>query len=66
MIFYGAIGVIAGGRIGYMLFYNFEIFLANPLTTFAVQNGGMSFHGGFIGVIVAMVLFNRKYNKTFF
>jgi phosphatidylglycerol:prolipoprotein diacylglycerol transferase len=66
MIFYGAIGVVAGGRLGYMLFYNFDIFLSNPLTVFAVQNGGMSFHGGFLGVLLAMVLFNRKYNKTFF
>jgi phosphatidylglycerol:prolipoprotein diacylglycerol transferase len=66
MIFYGAMGVVAGGRLGYMLFYNFDIFLSNPLTVFAVQNGGMSFHGGFLGVLLAMVLFNRKYNKTFF
>jgi phosphatidylglycerol:prolipoprotein diacylglycerol transferase len=55
MIFYGAIGVVAGGRFGYMLFYNFDIFLSNPLTVFAVQNGGMSFHGGFLGVLLAMV-----------
>ncbi|AYQ56651.1 Prolipoprotein diacylglyceryl transferase [Bathymodiolus thermophilus thioautotrophic gill symbiont] len=66
MIFYGAIGVVAGGRLGYMLFYNLDIFLANPLTVFAVQNGGMSFHGGLLGVILAMILFNRKYNKAFF
>ncbi|CAC9434983.1 Prolipoprotein diacylglyceryl transferase [uncultured Gammaproteobacteria bacterium] len=66
MIFYGAIGVVAGGRLGYMLFYNLEVFLSDPLAIFAVQNGGMSFHGGFLGVAMAMVLFNRKYNKTFF
>ncbi|MDC9714539.1 MAG: prolipoprotein diacylglyceryl transferase [Gammaproteobacteria bacterium] len=66
MIFYGAIGVVVGGRLGYMLFYNLEAFLSDPLAIFAVQNGGMSFHGGFLGVALAMLLFNRKYNKTFF
>lgn len=66
MIFYGAIGVVAGGRLGYMLFYNFSTFLSDPLSIFSVQNGGMSFHGGFLGVLLAMHLFNRKYHKTFF
>mgnify|MGYP001562964189 CR=1 FL=1 len=66
MIFYGAIGVVFGGRIGYMLFYNLPSFLSDPLSIFALQDGGMSFHGGFLGVLLAMVLFNRKYNKTFF
>ncbi len=66
LIFYGAIGVVSGGRLGYMLFYNFLNFLSDPLLIFAIQDGGMSFHGGFLGVLLAMVLFNRKYNKTFF
>ncbi len=66
MIFYGAVGVILGGRIGYMLFYNFSVFLSNPLSVFSLQDGGMSFHGGFLGVWLSMLLFNRKYNKTFF
>ncbi len=66
MVFYGAIGVVFGGRIGYILFYNFGAFLSDPLSIFALQNGGMSFHGGFLGVLLAMVLFNRKHNKTFF
>lgn len=66
MIFYGAIGVVFGGRIGYMLFYNLPTFLLDPLSIFALQEGGMSFHGGFLGVLLAMVLFNRKHNKTFF
>ncbi|NYT26531.1 MAG: prolipoprotein diacylglyceryl transferase [Candidatus Thiodubiliella endoseptemdiera] len=66
LIFYGAIGVVAGGRLGYILFYNLGAFIADPLSIFALQNGGMSFHGGFIGVASAMWLFNRKYNKTFF
>jgi phosphatidylglycerol:prolipoprotein diacylglycerol transferase len=66
MIFYGAIGVVFGGRIGYMLFYNFAALLSDPLSILAVQDGGMSFHGGFLGVLLGMALFNRKYNKTFF
>lgn len=66
LIFYGAIGVVSGGRLGYMLFYNFVNFLSDPWLIFDIQDGGMSFHGGFLGVLLAMVLFNRKYNKTFF
>ncbi|WP_369177794.1 prolipoprotein diacylglyceryl transferase [Candidatus Thiodubiliella endoseptemdiera] len=66
LIFYGAIGVVAGGRLGYILFYNLGAFIADPLSIFALQNGGMSFHGGFLGVALAMWLFNRKYNKNFF
>ena len=66
LIFYGAIGVIVGGRLGYMLFYNLPHFLSDPLSIFAIQGGGMSFHGGFLGVLLAMVLFNRKYHKSFF
>lgn len=66
LIFYGAIGVVVGGRLGYVLFYNFGVFIADPLSVFAVQNGGMSFHGGLLGVILAMILFNRKYNKHLF
>jgi phosphatidylglycerol:prolipoprotein diacylglycerol transferase len=66
LIFYGAIGVIVGGRLGYMLFYNLPNFVADPLSIFAIQGGGMSFHGGFLGVLLAMALFNRKYHKNFF
>ena len=54
LIFYGAIGVIVGGRLGYMLFYNLPNFVADPLSIFAIQGGGMSFHGGFLGVLLAM------------
>ncbi len=64
MIFYGALGVILGGRIGYVILYQFSELLANPLFLFKVWEGGMSFHGGFIGVMVAMWLFARKYQKT--
>ena len=66
LVFYGALGVILGGRIGYMLFYQFDKLLAEPLMLFKVWQGGMSFHGGFIGVMLAMVLFARKYQKTAF
>lgn len=60
-LFYGALGVILGGRIGFVLFYQFDIFLQNPLDIFKVWQGGMSFHGGFLGVLIAMFFFNRKY-----
>ncbi|MDO4427142.1 MAG: prolipoprotein diacylglyceryl transferase [Moraxella sp.] len=64
LVFYGAMGVILGGRIGYVILYNFSELLANPLYLFKVWEGGMSFHGGFMGVIVAMLLFARKYQKS--
>lgn len=64
LIFWGAIGVILGGRLGYVLFYNFGQFLQDPLWLFAIWEGGMSFHGGLIGVIVVMYLFARKQGKT--
>ena len=66
LIFYGALGVVLGGRCGYVLFYNFNQFLANPLWLFHVWEGGMSFHGGLIGVLVAFYLFGRKVDKGFF
>ena len=59
---WGILGVILGGRIGYVLFYKFSDYLANPLDIFKVWEGGMSFHGGFLGVVVAMWLFGRKHN----
>ncbi len=66
LIFYGAIGAVLGGRIGYMLFYNFSEFLANPLSLVLIHQGGMSFHGGVLGVLCAIILFNKRYHKTFF
>ena len=53
-------GIILGGRLGYVLFYNLPFFIHNPLEIFAIWHGGMSFHGGLIGVIVATLLFVRK------
>ena len=66
MIFYGALGVVLGGRIGYMLFYNFSILLDDPIALFRVWEGGMSFHGGLLGVFVAMLMFGRRHKKSFF
>ncbi len=60
-LFYGALGVVLGGRIGYAIFYQGSYFLEHPLDIFKVWQGGMSFHGGFLGVLVAMCFFNRKY-----
>lgn len=57
LIFQCVIGVVVGGRLGYVLFYNLPYFLANPLQVFAVWEGGMSFHGGFLGVFVAGMIF---------
>ena len=62
LLFYGVIGVILGGRLGYVLFYKPEYYAAHPLEIFAVWQGGMSFHGGFLGVLVAMAWFARKHN----
>ncbi len=64
LIFYGALGVVLGGRIGYVLFYNFTAFLDNPLMLIQIYKGGMSFHGGLLGVIIAMFLYGKKINKS--
>ena len=61
MLFYGVFGVILGGRLGYVLFYNPDYYLAHPLEIFAVWKGGMSFHGGFLGVLLALWLWARKH-----
>lgn len=66
LIFYGAMGVILGGRLGYCLFYNLPYYASNPLEVFAVWDGGMSFHGGAIGVLLAFWWFAKKTHKTFF
>lgn len=65
LVFYGAMGVVLGGRLGYILFYNLSFYLTNPLKLFAVWEGGMSFHGGFLGVITAFLLFARKKGLSF-
>lgn len=57
---WAAIGIVLGGRVGYVLFYDFARYLQNPLDIFAVWQGGMSFHGGFAGTTLAMILFARS------
>lgn len=66
MLFYGALGVIIGGRTGYMLFYQFDLLMKDPLALLRIWQGGMSFHGGMLGVFVAMWLFGRKTGRSFF
>ena len=63
VLFYGVLGTVLGGRLGYVLFYKFSYYLAHPLEIFYVWEGGMSFHGGFLGVIFAMWLFSRRTGK---
>ncbi|EMP57530.1 prolipoprotein diacylglyceryl transferase [Marinobacter santoriniensis NKSG1] len=65
LLFYLALGVILGGRVGYVLFYNFDLFLADPLWLFRVWEGGMSFHGGLLGVMLAMWWYGRKVDAGF-
>ena len=59
-VLWAAVGVVAGGRVGYILFYDLPKYLANPLDIFAVWQGGMSFHGGILGVTLAMILIARR------
>lgn len=66
LLFYGALGVVLGGRIGYMLFYDLPALLHNPLNLFKVWDGGMSFHGGLLGVLFALWLFARRYRLPYF
>lgn len=65
LIFYGALGVILGGRVGYMLFYNTAQLMSQPLSLFKVWEGGMSFHGGLLGVTLAMWIFARRFKRSF-
>jgi phosphatidylglycerol:prolipoprotein diacylglycerol transferase len=66
LVFYGAVGTILGGRLGYMLFYDLPSLLDDPLQILRIWQGGMSFHGGLIGVLIALWLFARRFHKTFF
>ena len=65
-LFYAVLGVIIGGRVGSVIFYNFNHFLENPLYLFKIWEGGMSFHGGLIGVLIATWLYQRKRQWGFF
>ncbi|NOZ78425.1 MAG: prolipoprotein diacylglyceryl transferase [Acidobacteria bacterium] len=66
LVVYGAFGVLLGGRLGYILFYNLPTYAAHPLEVFAIWQGGMSFHGGLLGVLTAVWLFARRTGRTFF
>jgi phosphatidylglycerol:prolipoprotein diacylglycerol transferase len=65
LVFYGALGAVLGGRFGSVIFYNFDRFLADPLWLLRVWEGGMSFHGGFLGVLLAMYLYSRSIKRDF-
>jgi len=62
---YAILGIIIGGRLGYILFYNLTYYIKNPLQIFAIWQGGMSFHGGLIGTIIAIYLITKKHNINF-
>jgi phosphatidylglycerol:prolipoprotein diacylglycerol transferase len=66
VLFYGVLGVVLGGRLGYVLFYKPEFYLQHPAEILAVWQGGMSFHGGLLGVIAAMALFAKRQGLHFF
>jgi phosphatidylglycerol:prolipoprotein diacylglycerol transferase len=65
LLFYGVLGVVLGGRLGQVLFYEPGYYLSHPLEILAVWKGGMSFHGGFLGVLLALVFYARKTGRTF-
>ena len=66
LLFYIAMGVILGGRLGYVLFYGFDRLVDDPLWALRVWEGGMSFHGGLLGVLIAVAVFCRQYQKPWF
>ncbi|WP_070885026.1 prolipoprotein diacylglyceryl transferase [Pseudomonas argentinensis] len=66
LVFWVAMGVIVGGRLGYVLFYDLPAYIANPLLILEVWKGGMSFHGGLIGVMLATLWFAKRNGKSFF
>ena len=66
LVFYVAMGVVLGGRLGYIIFYEPSAYLADPIRIFYLQQGGMSFHGGLLGVLIAMWWYGKKTGRTFF
>ena len=64
LLFYAVLGVVLGGRLGYVLFYNPLQYLSRPLDIFAIWQGGMSFHGGLLGVVIASLIFCRRRTLT--
>ncbi|NUF28439.1 phosphatidylglycerol:prolipoprotein diacylglycerol transferase [Gilliamella bombicola] len=65
LLFWGFLGLFIGGRLGYVFFYNFDVFTKDPVILFKVWEGGMSFHGGLIGAICVIAIFAKKTKKTF-
>lgn len=65
LYFYLILGLVIGARLGYVLFYDLKMYLKNPLEIFAIWHGGMSFHGGLIGVLIVGILFSWKNKKSF-
>ena len=65
LLFWSFVGVIVGGRVGYVLFYQFSMFIDNPLYLFKIWAGGMSFHGGLLGVLTALLWQTKRLNTTF-
>ena len=65
LIFYAALGAVFGGRLGHVVFYNLTMYLSDPIAIFKVWEGGMSFHGGLIGVLIAMAVYGKTLGKDF-
>lgn len=65
LVFYGALGAVLGGRVGSVFFYNFDRFIEDPIWLFRVWEGGMSFHGGFLGVLIAFYFYTRSIRKDY-
>ena len=65
LLFFVALGVVLGGRFGYALFYNWAYYLQHPVSLLFIWEGGMSFHGGLLGVCVALYLYARRHQRTF-
>ena len=65
LVFYGAMGAVLGGRVGYVFFYNLDVFLSDPLYLLRMWEGGMSFHGGLLGVVAGVAWFGRKTGRGF-
>jgi phosphatidylglycerol:prolipoprotein diacylglycerol transferase len=65
LLFYSVLGVILGGRIGYIVFYNLQYYFYHPFEILKIWHGGMSFHGGFVGAVVASLIFVQKFNFSF-
>ena len=66
LVTYLIIGIVLGGRLGYVFFYNFQFFFVNPFEIVKIWKGGMSFHGGMFGVIIATILFSKMKKNNFF